>query len=77
LLRTADAVSPVSASSVAITLALFVVVYGVVFSAGIYYINRLIAAGPQRHKTRAEDDKLSPNPLAGARDAGRQVLGGG
>ena len=77
LLRTADAVSPVTASSVAITLALFVVAYGIVFSAGIYYINRLIAAGPQRRKTKAEDEQLSANPLAGARDAGRQVLGGG
>jgi cytochrome bd ubiquinol oxidase subunit I len=77
LLRTADAVSPVTMSSVAITLALFVVAYGVVFSAGIYYINRLIAAGPQRRKTKAEDEQLSANPLAGARDAGRQVLGGG
>ena len=76
LLRTADAVSPVTASSVAITLALFVVAYGIVFSAGIYYINRLIAAGPQRRKTKAEDEQLSANPLAGARDAGRQVLGG-
>jgi cytochrome d ubiquinol oxidase subunit I len=28
-------------------LALFVLVYGVVFSLGIYYINRLIAKGPE------------------------------
>ncbi len=77
LLRTADAISPVTASSVALTLALFIVAYGIVFSAGIYYINRLIAAGPQRRKTEDEDEQLSANPLAGARDAGRQVLGGG
>jgi len=36
MLRTADAVSPVTASSVATTLALFVVAYGIVFSMGIY-----------------------------------------
>src|SRR5262245_11744308 len=47
ILRTADAVSPVPGASVAATLALFVVVYGVVFSVGIVYINRLIAKGPQ------------------------------
>src|SRR5690606_10380525 len=39
LMRTADATSPVAASSVATTLVLFVVVYSVVFSLGIYYIN--------------------------------------
>src|SRR5690606_26274438 len=36
ILRTADAASPVSAGSVATTLALFVVIYTIVFSAGIY-----------------------------------------
>jgi len=77
MLRTADAVSPVTASSVATTLALFVVAYGVVFSMGIYYINRLIAAGPQRPEHKPEDEHLSANPLAGARDAGRHALGGG
>jgi cytochrome d ubiquinol oxidase subunit I len=47
ILRTADAVSPVPADSVAATLILFVLVYGVVFSFGIYFINRLIAQGIQ------------------------------
>src|SRR5437764_1109728 len=41
--RTADAVSPVAAGSMATTLVLFVLVYGVVGSLGLYYINRLIA----------------------------------
>jgi cytochrome bd ubiquinol oxidase subunit I len=45
VLRTADAVSPVSGASVATTFILFVAVYGVVFSFGIYFINRLIARG--------------------------------
>jgi cytochrome bd ubiquinol oxidase subunit I len=44
--RTADAVSPVAAGSMATTLVLFVLVYGVVGSLGLYYINRLIARGP-------------------------------
>jgi cytochrome bd ubiquinol oxidase subunit I len=47
ILRTADANSPVPAASVATTLVLFVLAYGVVFSMGIYYINRLINRGPQ------------------------------
>jgi cytochrome d ubiquinol oxidase subunit I len=45
ILRTADAVSPVPAGSIATTLALFILVYGIVFSFGIYFINRLIARG--------------------------------
>jgi cytochrome bd ubiquinol oxidase subunit I len=47
ILRTADAASPVSPHAIATSLALFVVVYGVIFSAGSYYINRLINHGPQ------------------------------
>jgi cytochrome d ubiquinol oxidase subunit I len=49
--RTADAVSPVAAGSMATTLVLFVLVYGVVGSLGLYYINRLIARGPQPSAT--------------------------
>jgi cytochrome bd ubiquinol oxidase subunit I len=45
--RTADAVSPVAAGSMMTTLVLFVLVYGVVGSIGLYYINRLIAHGPR------------------------------
>jgi cytochrome d ubiquinol oxidase subunit I len=45
ILRTADATSPVAAGATLTTLILFVVVYAVVFSAGIYYINRLIVKG--------------------------------
>lgn len=55
ILRTADAVSPVPGSSVAVTLALFILVYGVVFSFGIYFINRLLARGIQ-------DTKLPEGP---------------
>lgn len=47
LMRTADAVSPVSAAHVGLTLAVFVVVYFVVFGAGTVYLLRLIAKGPQ------------------------------
>jgi cytochrome d ubiquinol oxidase subunit I len=45
ILRTADATSPVIGASIAVTLALFIIVYGIIFSAGIYFINRLIARG--------------------------------
>jgi cytochrome d ubiquinol oxidase subunit I len=45
ILRTADATSPVIGPAIAVTFALFVLVYGIIFSAGIYFINRLIAKG--------------------------------
>jgi cytochrome bd ubiquinol oxidase subunit I len=45
IMRTANATSPVPGTAIGTTLALFVLVYGIVFSVGIYYINRLIARG--------------------------------
>jgi len=66
ILRTADAVSPVPAASVAVTLALFVLVYAIVFSIGIYYINRLIVRGPQ---PGAEPLELGRGAVAGAAEA--------
>jgi cytochrome d ubiquinol oxidase subunit I len=47
VLRTADAVSAVPGASLATTLALFVLVYGGVFGAGVYYMARLVRTGPQ------------------------------
>lgn len=46
VLRTADAVSPVTTESVAASLLFFIVVYAIVFTAGALYILRLIARGP-------------------------------
>jgi cytochrome bd ubiquinol oxidase subunit I len=59
ILRTADAVSPIPGSSIAVTLALFVLVYGVVFSFGIYFINRLIAQGIQDAKLPEHTPQLA------------------
>ncbi len=72
ILRTADANSPVPASSVATTLALFVITYGVVFSFGIYYINRLIARGPVG-PTAAERHDLH-SPISAAHSAGHDAV---
>jgi cytochrome d ubiquinol oxidase subunit I len=76
ILRTADAISPVSASSVAVTLALFVVVYGIVFAMGIYYINRLIAKGPQGRLVEAPSAASLGRPLSAATDAAREATSG-
>lgn len=73
LLRTADAVSPVSASAVLTTLVLFVLIYTSVFSMGIYYINRLIAKGPK--DIGAKPEKGVPSrPLSGATDAAHDAI---
>jgi cytochrome d ubiquinol oxidase subunit I len=51
LLRTAESVSPIEAPAVATSLALFIVVYFVVFGAGIWLLTRLMGAtpGPATH----------------------------
>ena len=50
LMRTADAVTPHSAAEVGLALVLFIVVYFILFGAGIVYILRLIRTGPQSHE---------------------------
>ena len=74
ILRTADAVSPVPGASVATTLALFVLVYGVVFAMGIYYINRLINKGPEGRAVEPPEAGTPVRPLSSALEAGREVL---
>jgi len=65
VLRTADAVSPLAGSTVATTLVLFVLVYSFVFAMGIYYINRLIAHGPQGASVASPDvaTPMWPSPI--------------
>lgn len=46
VLRTADAVSPVEASQVALSLLVFMITYAIVFSAGALYILRILGRGP-------------------------------
>jgi cytochrome d ubiquinol oxidase subunit I len=69
LLRTRDAVSPsLTGANVAASLALYVLVYLVVFGAGIYYMARVARAGPPDH-VDLRDARLSERParpLSGA-----------
>ena len=60
LLRTADAASPVPGGSIAVSLALFVLVYGVVFGAGLYYIAKVVRDG-------SAGGGHEPEPLASRR----------
>jgi cytochrome d ubiquinol oxidase subunit I len=74
ILRTADAISPVAPGSVLTTLILFVVVYGIIFGMGLYYINRLIVRGPQGRAIEASTRDTPNRPLAAAHDAGREAM---
>jgi cytochrome d ubiquinol oxidase subunit I len=50
LMRTSESVSPIAAPALATSLALFVVVYFVVFGAGIWYLFRLFGHAPEPHE---------------------------
>jgi cytochrome d ubiquinol oxidase subunit I len=74
VMRTLEGISPVSAGALLTSLILFVVVYGIVFAMGIFYINRLIAKGPQGGAVQEPDDGTPSRPLSGAASAGREVM---
>ncbi|MEZ5955629.1 MAG: cytochrome ubiquinol oxidase subunit I [Hyphomonadaceae bacterium] len=66
VLRTADAVSPVPTGSVATSLLFFIVVYGIVFTAGALYILRLMAKGPEGEETPPQSHQPPGTPLGAA-----------
>jgi cytochrome d ubiquinol oxidase subunit I len=64
VLRTADAVSPVAAGTVATSLLFFMIVYAIVFSAGALYILRLMAKGPDTEEPPPQETSEPPgSPL--------------
>ncbi|MBA4209674.1 MAG: cytochrome ubiquinol oxidase subunit I [Parvibaculum sp.] len=66
VLRTADSVSPtVTASSVATTLVLFLIVYGGLFGAYLYYLLKIIRQGPGALTVRETEKR--PEAIRGAR----------
>lgn len=66
VLRTADAVSPVPAASVATSLLFFIVVYSIVFTAGALYILRLMAKGPETEEAPPQTKQPPGTPLGAA-----------
>jgi cytochrome d ubiquinol oxidase subunit I len=63
LLRTTDSVSPLHAPAVASSLLAFIVVYVIVFGAGVYYVLHLMAAPPRAAETGPETGR--PQRAAG------------
>jgi len=78
IMRTADAVTPHSTSEVGLTLALFVVVYFIVFGAGSVYVLRLIRTGPESHEPQegGPGERRTPARPISAADEGRPGTGG-
>ena len=74
ILRTDQATSPVATGALAASLTAFVLVYGVVFSIGIYYIRKMIRRGPlgAAVDTASGPHELPNQPLASARDSVRE-----
>ncbi len=54
--RTEDMASPLPGANVAISLAIFIIVYAIVFGSGVTYIFRLIKKGPQTGDTDGSHD---------------------
>ncbi len=65
VLRTADAVSPVAAGAVGLSLLVFMMVYAIVFSAGALYILRLMAKGPDTEEPPPRDTVEPPGTPLG------------
>ena len=63
LMRTADATSPVIGTSIAISLAAFIIVYVFIFGAGTYYILSLIGKGPEDVEAAYGDHGVEKPPL--------------
>jgi cytochrome d ubiquinol oxidase subunit I len=63
LLRTKDATSPVIGTSIAISLAAFIIVYVFVFGAGSYYILKLIGKGPESEGEAYGDHGVEKPPI--------------
>jgi cytochrome d ubiquinol oxidase subunit I len=69
-LRTAESVSPnLTGQDVLLSLALYVLVYAVIFGAGLYYLMRLVQRGMPEDLPEPREDRRPARPLSAAQDA--------
>jgi cytochrome bd ubiquinol oxidase subunit I len=73
VMRTAQAVSPVTQQDVGVSLMIFVIVYFLVFCTGIFYILKLLRLGPP-YPEAAEDAAARPVSGADTHSSGRRPL---
>lgn len=74
ILRTVDARSPIAASTVALSLTMFILVYSIVFPVGILYIRAMIAKGLPAAPLPEPDAGLPNRPLSAAQKAARNAI---
>jgi cytochrome d ubiquinol oxidase subunit I len=75
LLRTSDSLSPIEAPAVGASLIAFIVVYFVVFGAGVFYLIRLMRRSPEVPDEAADE---GPTRAAGITPAAQlEAQGGG
>ena len=72
ILRTADSVSPVAGSQVALSLLAFVIIYAIVFPTGVYYMARVAIAGPEKPARRSRAGKAARKKPKAKRKAPRR-----
>jgi len=60
ILRTADAMSPVGAGSVLLSLVLFVLIYAILLGSAVYYIVKLVRVGPEAAEADREETFKTP-----------------
>jgi cytochrome d ubiquinol oxidase subunit I len=65
VLRTADAVSPLSSQQVGTSLLIFIIVYFLVFGTGLYYMLKLMAKGPDAGGQAADEGGYLGKSTAG------------
>ncbi|MFG1285703.1 cytochrome ubiquinol oxidase subunit I [Xanthobacter versatilis] len=75
LLRTEDAMSPLAGWTVALTLVLFLIVYGIIFATGLYFMNRLIVRGPGGTMIEPPSTERPTSPMAAAHGEGQMTPG--
>jgi len=71
VMRTTESLSPVSGPPIVLSLAAFLFTYGLVFSAGTYYILRLIGKGPDTDEEAYGDHGVEEPPLFTGRPSGK------
>jgi cytochrome d ubiquinol oxidase subunit I len=71
VMRTTESLSPVPGQPIAISLAAFIFTYGLVFSAGTYYILHLIGKGPDTDEEAYGAHGVKEPPLFTGRPSGK------
>lgn len=73
ILKTKDAMSPVDGLTVALSLVLFILVYSLIFSTGIYYIRKVIKKGPQAIIVEIQEQGLPSRPLSAVTKSSKEL----